>query len=120
MVSIEVSQPLVFQIQECLDAKAGSHIEKEVAAIAPGRPMLVLIDMSQVDFVDSSGLFTLVSVLRSAREKGVRLVLCNLKATVRLIFEISQLDRVFEIYENTEAVLKTLVSESSQADPMAA
>ncbi|XZN93896.1 MAG: STAS domain-containing protein [Microcoleus sp.] len=35
-----------------------------------------------------------------ARQRGCRLVICNLSATVRLIFEITQLDQLFEIFDS--------------------
>ncbi|MCU0518324.1 MAG: STAS domain-containing protein, partial [Oscillatoria sp. Prado101] len=56
----------------------------------------------------SSGLFSLIAGLSTARQHGCRLVLCNLKATVRLVFEISQLDTVFEIFDSYDTVLVSL------------
>lgn len=116
MGSLEtIYQPIVFEPQECLDAVAGNAIEAEVAAIARENPTEIVIDMSGVDMVDSAGLFCLVSALTSARKGGCRLVLCHLKPPVQLIFEISQLDRLFEIFETREAAIADLGSDSTSS-----
>lgn len=108
-----IYQPIVFQPQQCLEAAAGNALEAELAAIAQEQSRAIVIDMSAVDMVDSAGLFSLVSGLRTARSRGCRLVLCHLKPPVRLIFEISQLDRLFEIFETKEAAIAALASESA-------
>lgn len=65
-----------------------------------------VIDLGQVDFIDSSGLITLVTGLKTARQNGCKLVLCNVQAPVRLILELTQLDSAFEILESYDAALK--------------
>ena len=63
----------------------------------------LIVDLSQVPFMDSSGVATLVEALQVQRRKGRKLVLCGLQAKVRSIFEISRLDRVFQITEDAAA-----------------
>ncbi|MFM6276942.1 MAG: STAS domain-containing protein, partial [Dolichospermum sp.] len=65
---------------------------------------LWVIDLADVDFMDSSGLVPLVKGLTKARQSGCRLVLCNVKAPVKLILELTQLDSVFEIFPNYEDI----------------
>ncbi len=62
--------------------------------------MPVLIDMSRVVFVDSMGLSVLVSSLKHSREAGGELALAGLQPTVRLIFELTRLDKAFRIYHD--------------------
>ena len=69
--------------------------------------------MAQVDFLDSSGLVALLTGLKAALQSGCRLVLCNLQASVRSIFELTQLDSVFEIYESYEVFLTSLEPKSN-------
>lgn len=108
MATREIKQPIVLQPQARLDSLGGKALQKQVSAIAAEEHDVWVIDMTQVDFVDSSGLFALVAGLRSAREQRCRFAICNVKATVKLIFEITQLDRVFEIFENYDALAQTL------------
>jgi anti-sigma B factor antagonist len=98
-------QHIVLQPQNCLDSQAGNLLQQQLAEILPDRHNLWVIDMTSVDFIDSSGLCALVGGLNAARHRGCRLVICNLSATVRLIFEITQLDQLFEIFDSFEQII---------------
>jgi anti-sigma B factor antagonist len=58
----------------------------------------LLIDMKQVDFIDSSGLGALVSALKRIGRDG-ELKVCSLNAGVRSMFELTRLNRVIPIAE---------------------
>jgi len=61
--------------------------------------------MAAVDFIASSGICALVGGLNAPRHRGCRLVNCNLWATVRLIFEITQIDQLFEIFDSFDQII---------------
>ena len=63
-----------------------------------------LIDMGQVEFLDSTGLMALVSALRLAETLGKCFFLCAIPAPVKIIFEVTQLDRAFHILDNSESL----------------
>ncbi len=63
----------------------------------------VCVDMSGVDFLDSAGLVALVSALSFAQRCNQRLYLCAISPAVRIVFELTQLDRVFEILDESAA-----------------
>lgn len=104
MADPNFNQHIVLQPHNCLDSQAGSLLQQQLAEILPDRHKLWVIDMGDVDFIDSSGICALVGGLNAARHRGCRLVICNLSATVRLIFEITQLDQLFEIFDNFEQI----------------
>jgi anti-sigma B factor antagonist len=64
---------------------------------------MFLVDMAKVEFLDSAGLMTLVSAFRLAQSLGKRLSICSIAPSVRIIFELTQLDRVLHIFENRSA-----------------
>jgi len=101
-------QLIVLQPQGSLDLQNGKVLEKQIAGLVPQSHDLWVFDLAQVDFMDSSGLVALVTGLKAARKSGCRLVLCNVQAPVRLVFELTQLDSVFEIFESYDAVLTTV------------
>lgn len=107
MVTQEL-QLIVLQPQGRLDLQSGKVLEKQMASLVPQPHDLWVVDLAQVDFMDSFGLVTLVIGLKAARNSGCRLVLCNLQAPVQLVFELTQLDLVFEIFESYDAVLTTV------------
>ena len=103
-------QLIVLQPQGRLDLQGGKALEKHLVSLVPQPHDLCVIDLAQVDFMDSSGLVALATGLKAARKSSCRLVLCNVQASIRLIFELTRLDSVFEIFENYDAVLTTVNS----------
>lgn len=59
----------------------------------------LLVDMGQVESIDSAGLMVLVAALTTAQRLNKRLALCSVSQSVRMIFELTQLDRVFDIFD---------------------
>ncbi|PHM11593.1 STAS domain-containing protein [Nostoc sp. 'Peltigera malacea cyanobiont' DB3992] len=64
-----------------------------------------MIHLVKVDFIDSSGLTALLKGVSSIRLSACRSVIGNLQAPVRTILELTQMDSVFEIYENYDPVV---------------
>jgi anti-sigma B factor antagonist len=64
---------------------------------------ILLVDLGQVEFLDSAGLMSLVAAYRLARSLDRRLSLCSVSPSVRIVLELTQLDGTFEMYENREA-----------------
>ncbi len=63
------------------------------------------IDLSQVRYMDSSGIATLVEAMQNCMKQGSRLRLVDLSPAVRDVFELARLAGVFEIFPSiTEAV----------------
>ena len=65
----------------------------------------IVADMSKVDFVDSAGLGTLLSVLRQATASGGDFRLCGLTRPVRALFQLVRMHRVFGIYNDRAEAL---------------
>ncbi len=65
----------------------------------------MLLNMDKVDFINSSGLGALVSILKEVRNNHGTLKLTNLAPYVREIFDITQLSNIFEIYPDEKRAL---------------
>jgi len=70
----------------------------------------LVLDMSGVEFVDSSGLSVLVATLKTCRAEGGEVVLLGLTPPVRALVELTRLHHVFEIFGNEEAAVRHLQS----------
>lgn len=68
----------------------------------------VLVDLKDVSFMDSSGLGVLVSALKTSRSIGKRLCICSINAQVRILFELTSMDQIFEIFQNQEEFYNTV------------
>lgn len=62
----------------------------------------LIVNLTGVDFMDSSGLAALVQCMNKCRERGGDLHLCNPQQSVRMILELTRLDKALEIFP-TEA-----------------
>lgn len=71
----------------------------------PKKPVVILIDFKNVTFMDSSGLGALVLALKTVRASGSQLFVCSINEQIRILFELTSMDRVFEIFENQEKFL---------------
>ena len=68
----------------------------------------VVVNLGQVSFVDSSALALLVKGLKRCRQNDGNLVLCSLQQPVRVIFELTRLDKAFDIYSTEEEATRAL------------
>jgi len=108
MAVIEQHEEIILQPQGRLDMAGSEALQQQWATLAPRRYKVWIIDMSRIEFIDSSGLVALVAGLNMAAESGTKLLLCGLRPPARLIFEITQLDQAFTIFENYDAIARSL------------
>jgi anti-sigma B factor antagonist len=60
----------------------------------------ILVDLKDVTFMDSSGLGALVTSLKDVRAAGGKLCICSVNEQVKILFELTSMDRVFEIFRD--------------------
>ena len=83
------------KIENALDVKR--LLIKKLEEAKKGSERTLVIDFSQVNFIDSTGLGVLVSIHKRSIEQDVQLILKNISPKVYDIFEITMLDEVFTI-----------------------
>lgn len=86
-----------------IDLSRSPSMRAQVAEVMKTAPKRLVIDLSGVPYMDSSGVATLVEALQSTRKCGAKLLLCALTPRVRSILEISRLDTVFTIVADRAA-----------------
>jgi anti-sigma B factor antagonist len=97
-------QVILFKPQGHMDLQGGIVLSEEMAKVTPKPHQLWIVDLTEVGFMDSSGLVSLVTGLKSARQSGCRLVLCGVQAPVRLVLELTQLDSAFELFDSYDDI----------------
>ncbi len=73
----------------------------------------IVVNLENVSFVDSTALSTLVHGMKGTRAKAGDLCLSGLQQPVRIIFELTRLDRVFDIYNSEEDAVQALAVSKS-------
>ena len=79
-----------------LNAESASSIQQEIS-LASRNPQAreLVVDMSHVESLDNAGLVSLMSALNAVRPRFNQLSICSAPPSIRIVFELSQLDRLF-------------------------
>jgi len=88
-----------------LDAAAAVDFKARVLEYIDGGAKDMIIDLTEVDFIDSSGLGSLVSILKALSKEG-SLVITGLKKKTEQIFKLTRMDSVFTIYPSVNEALE--------------
>jgi anti-sigma B factor antagonist len=73
------------------------------SAILSDQHSSLLVDMAKVESIDSDGLMALVAAFNMSQRLNKRFSLCSVSHSVQIIFELTQLDRAFEILDGRHA-----------------
>ncbi len=89
-----------------LGEESNAFRERVKSMLAENKKRIVL-NMSNVTYIDSAGLGTLVATFHSARNQGATLKLANLGAKFREVLQVTKLLTVFEVFDNETAALQS-------------
>lgn len=90
-----------------IDINTSPDIKKAFDKLISKKTPKIIVNLSKVSYVDSSGLATLVEILKNMRVYGGRLRLTNLSPKIKSLFEITKLEKLFEIMSDEEEALST-------------
>lgn len=94
-----------------ITADESAQLKEEVLKCVNNGHKLVVVDLSEVTFIDSSGLGALISSLKMVGQDGA-LALSGARSSVMTTFRLTRMDRVFRMYNNTEEAVGALASGS--------
>lgn len=90
-----------------LDAKVAVEFRQAVDELIKAGHHTIVLNMNQVEFIDSSGLGALVTCLKLAGSRG-KFVLFGLRAAVVSMFKLTRMDRVFSLCDTEEQAFQML------------
>ena len=103
-----IDQTGVLNLVGRLDAAAVKLVKENVDTLVKKHIVSIVMDMSEVDFIDSSGLGCLVSCLRSVNKENGDIKLASIQDQIRSLLELTRLHRVFQIYDNRESAINNI------------
>lgn len=95
-----------------LDSTKADYFRQTINQLLAEEADVILINLKDVTFVDSSGLGTLVVVLKQVRSLNRKLYLCSINDQVKMLFDLTSMDKVFEVYEDEEAFSEAILASS--------
>lgn len=100
---------LIIQLKsDHLDARVSRNFKESILKeVEQARLYHVVLDLSDLHFIDSSGLGSFLSILRVLNTKGGDLKLAKLNPSVKSMLEMVRMDKLFEIFITPEQAVKS-------------
>jgi anti-sigma B factor antagonist len=98
----------IIEVKGEVDLYSSPIMRKHIfTTIKQHHPKTLIVELTTVTYIDSSGIATLVEALQLANEYKTRFKLVGLSQAVLEVFQLVRLERVFEIYNTEEEALKS-------------
>lgn len=81
-----------------LDSSHAAQFQQEIESLIETGVKIVLLDLKNVTFINNSGLMALIAIFTSLKAAGCRMMIYSTSEQVRMLFELTGLDRVFELF----------------------
>ncbi|MCZ6836287.1 MAG: STAS domain-containing protein [Planctomycetota bacterium] len=88
-----------------IDLSRAPSLRNQISEVQSEGLDKLVIDLSNVPYMDSSGVATLVEAMQIARRGNTKIILCCMQERVLSIFEIARLDMVFTIVGSPEEAM---------------
>ena len=95
----------VLPLEGEIDLHVSPRVAESLRTMIERKPNRLVVDLSGVSYIDSSGLAVLIEAMQNVEAYGGRFFLAGLQEKVRPIFEIARLDQVFIIFPHVDAAL---------------
>lgn len=106
--SIKDEKALIITASGRLDTTTAQDFEAKCLELLPTGDKNFIIDLSDVEYISSAGLRSILSVGKKVRSDEGNLSFCSLKGMVREVFEISGFSSIFTIHDTREQALEKL------------
>ena len=88
-----------------IDAAVAIQFKDRMREVSEDGPARIVLNLGNVDFIDSSGLGAIVAAMKQLDE-GRRLDLCALTPNVDKVFRLTRMDTIFGIYASVEEAVR--------------
>ena len=98
----------ICRVEGDIDIACSPDLKKVFDKLISQKTPKIVIELSKVSYVDSSGLATLVGILKNMRSYGGKMRLAGMSPKIKSLFEITKLDKLFEIMASEEEAIAGL------------
>lgn len=97
----------IFRINGIVDINTSPEFKKAFDHFINEDHNKIVIDLTDVGYIDSSGLATLVEIFKKLRNAGGKFKLVGLSEKIKGLFEITKLDKLFDIKKDEEEAINS-------------
>lgn len=98
-------QTALLRISGDVDMYSSPEARNAIMALVRKKVPTIIVDLTGVSYMDSSGVATLIEGLQQCNQYNGRLLLAGLRDNVREVFELTRLDKIFNIFTDVESAL---------------
>lgn len=107
IIAKNIDEKTVLQLVGRLESVSVDEFNKTIRILSEHDHKYFVIDLSRVEFIDSSGLGSFVSWKRKLEEVGGDIRLACLTESSRHVIELTRLHRLFKIFENSDSAVQS-------------
>ncbi|MDJ0796651.1 MAG: STAS domain-containing protein [Calothrix sp. MO_167.B12] len=93
-----------------LDATTSQELRSQITELIKNGVKIILVDFQDVTFMDSSGLGALVLSFKASRAVDSQLLMCSVNQQIKILFDLTGMDKVFTIFANQEEFHQSVFS----------
>lgn len=110
MIKEEEKILIVKPLEKNIEALNSREFKTKMIAAIGASHCWVILDLAEVEFLDSNALGSLISLLKLIASRGGQLVICHARASVKRIFTITRLDQAIPLLESEPAAKQLLTN----------
>ncbi|PKL50006.1 MAG: anti-sigma factor antagonist [Candidatus Riflebacteria bacterium HGW-Riflebacteria-2] len=98
----------IISISGTLDLQHVAEFKQQVSSLLKNGQARIVFNLENLEFIDSAGLEAFLSTLVTAKKLGGFVALASVKKTVARVFEITRMDKAFEIFPSADEAIEKL------------
>lgn len=108
LVFEKIDDMLLCKLKGDFDVVSSNQIKNELSnKINTTDKNIIVLDFSENDYMDSSGIGVIVNIYKLSKSKGKEMIMVSLKDSIKNLFEMTNLTKIFSIYDNIDDFKKS-------------
>jgi anti-sigma B factor antagonist len=105
ILAVTQPEPNIISLEGEIDLHESPNVRESLRPLIENKVPRIYIDMTGVNYIDSSGLAVLIDAMQRIANYGGKFGLINIRPAVRTVLEIARLDQVFRVYPDRASAL---------------
>ncbi|HEX4083909.1 MAG TPA: STAS domain-containing protein [Chthoniobacteraceae bacterium] len=105
MPSVSLPEPNIIPLEGEIDLHESPNVREHLRPLIDAKAPRIYVDMTEVTYIDSSGLAVLIDAMQRIANYGGKFGLIGIRPAVRTVLEIARLDQIFRVYPDRDTAL---------------
>lgn len=106
------SEPPIIELEGEVDVYTAPQLKQQMISLLESGARELVVDLTKVDYLDSTALGVLIGGLKRMRERDGNMVLVCPSPRIRRVFEITGLDKIFDIFNTAQDATESMGKET--------